>query len=670
MIVSWNWVKQYVRLDMPVAELEQRLMMAGLNHEGTSEVAGDFAIDLEVTSNRPDCLGHLGVAREVAVLWDRQLSVPAANPACEETPVSTLARVTVECPELCPRYTARVIRDVVIRPSPAWLVQRLRTLGIAAINNVVDATNYVLMECGQPLHAFDLDRLEGRGIIVRRARPKEVFEAINHHSYELPAGVCVIADARRAVALGGVMGGAATEVSGATTNLLIESAEFDPLSVRNTARALNLHSDSSYRFERGVDPQGVDWASRRACELILELSGGRLAQGVLDVGQPIEPRQPITLRLGQLPRILGIEIPPEKVQRILTALGNQQTAMDGERIEIVPPTWRRDLQREIDLIEEVARIHGYDAIPEDVNVPMAASARRVQDIALERLRNILTAAGYDEAMTLSAVDDKLSSALSPWTQKPSLRLRAPVLRGADQLRRSIVPSLLTSRRLNESFGNETTELFEIAKVYLPSGKKLPEEPLMLALTSGGDYLDVKGVLEQIAERLGPSQAFEVRACEDPFFLHGRAAEVWLGGTRWGLLGEISAKARKTFGLRGTTTVAEVQLSALDLSAALIPQYEPPPSYPAVTRDLNLIVDEPIRWADLEATVRQSGGKLLEQVAYRETYRSKQLGPGKKSLLLTVTLRNPQGTLRGEQADAVAAMIVKTCLQRHGAVLRS
>ncbi len=280
MLISWNWLNEYVKLDVTPAELAERLMMAGLNHEDTHAVGDDLAINLEVTSNRPDCLGHVGIAREAAVLFDRPLTIPKAQPRSGAPRVAELTQVRVDNPRECPRYTARVVRGVKVGPSPPWLVKRLATIGIGAINNVVDITNYVLMECGQPLHAFDLAKLAGRQIVVRQARAGETFLAINHKTYTLDEAICVIADEKRAVGLGGVMGGADTEVSGRTTELLIEAAEFDPLSIRNTARKLNLHSDSSYRFERGLDPQGVDWASRRCVELILELAGGELAEGV------------------------------------------------------------------------------------------------------------------------------------------------------------------------------------------------------------------------------------------------------------------------------------------------------------------------------------------------------------------------------------------------------
>ncbi len=516
MLVSWDWLGQYVKLDMTPDQLAERLMMAGLNHEATEPHGRDFAINLEVTSNRPDCLGHIGIARETAVLWNRPLTLPAAAPPASAGRIEDFAKVRIDCPQLCRRYTARVIRGLRVKSSPAWLADRLATIGIPAINNVVDITNYVLMECGQPLHAFDLAKLEGRQIIVREARAGEQLVAINHKTYTLEPGMCVIADASRAIGLGGVMGGALTEVGAGTTEVLIEAAEFDPLSIRNTARRLSLHSDSSYRFERGLDPVGVDWASRRTCELILELAGGELAAGVIDLGTQPQPREPVMLRYAQLERILGIDVPKDVARRILAALGSEQLHAAPDRVEVIPPSWRRDLSREIDLVEEVARIHGYDKIPEDARVPMVPSYRTRDDRVLAMVRHVLSAAGFDEALTLSVVEPAWSDAFSPWTSEPALQSSTPVLRRADRLRRSLVPSLLGARRTNESLSNATIELFETAKVYLPQsdatqpGATLPAEELMLALTSGRGFAAVKGVIEALLARLDPAARITVR----------------------------------------------------------------------------------------------------------------------------------------------------------------
>jgi phenylalanyl-tRNA synthetase beta chain len=675
MIVSWNWLSQYVKLDMSPAELAERLMMAGLNHEDTTAIGDDLAIHLEVTSNRPDCLGHLGIAREVAVLFDTPLVLPSADPPQSSTPTAKLAQVRVDNPDECPRYTARVVRGVRVGPSPPWLVHRLRTLGVATINNVVDITNYVLMECGQPLHAFDLAKLAGRQIIVRQATAGEPFLAINHKSYTLDPAVCVIADRDRAVGLGGVMGGADTEVTNSTTELLIESAEFNPTSIRVTARKLNLHSDSSYRFERGLDPEGVDWASRRCCELILDLAGGELAAGSIDVGREHPPRELISLRFDQLRRVLGIEIDGHEALRILTALGNREQTTTAKHTVVVPPSWRRDLTREIDLVEEVARVHGYDKIPEDVSVPMATSHRTQQDRILSRVRFALTAAGFDEAMTLSVVEEPWSEAFSPWSDSAPLRSSTPVLRRADRLRRSLVPSLLGARQTNESLANREIELFEIAHVYLPRRGELPLEELMVALTSGQDYTAVKGIVEVVLAALSAEVDLLVHSTRQKLLHSDRSAELHVrtahGESLLGYLGEVSAESLARFDLRGPATVAELKLSTLAQVANLVPEYHQPPIYPAVTRDLNLVVDEQVRWSDLAATVRRSAAPHCESLEFQDVYRdAERLGADMKSLLFTLTLRRDDATLTNDEADQIRARVVGACQQAHGAQLRA
>lgn len=679
MIVSWNWLKEYVDLPPAPDEVTRRLMMAGLNHESTNKVDGDWAIDLEVTSNRPDCLGHVGVAREVSVLFETPLSQPAARPLAAGPAVEDLAQVRIDCPELCCRYTARVIRGVKVGPSPDWLVQRLRTLGLGVVNNVVDITNYVMMECGQPLHAFDYAKLAGGQIIVREAKAGEAFVAIDHRTYTLQPGMCVIADAASPVALGGVMGGAASEVSEATTDVLIEAAQFSPLSIRATARTLGLHSPSSYRFERGVDPEGVDWASRRCCELILELAGGELASGVLDEGAARAARPAVVLRLAQLPRILGMQVSAESALRILEALGCEVLRADTQSLEVRPPSWRRDLTREIDLIEEVARIHGYEKIPEDAAVPLFPSHRTVRSRVGGRVRQVLTAAGFDEAMTASLVPSEWCNAFSPWTDTEALVSQPPMkgvlaeapkeLSAADRVRRSLLPSLLEARRYNESLANPVVELFEMAVVYLPQPEGLPREHWTLGLVSGQDYFFLKGVLERLLAALNDRAELEISAYRHPLFDRHKCVRLGVEGQTLGYVGELSDAGRKQFGLRGECACAELDLNRLTELAHLTPRVVPVSPYPSIARDLNLIVDESVRWADLHSSVRRAAGEELENAAYRETYRDPQKdGPGKKRLIFSVTLRSGDRTLTGDEADAIRDRIVAACADKHGAKL--
>lgn len=682
MIVSWKWLQQYIDLGgLTEAEVAQRLSLSGLNHESTEPLAGDWAIDLEVTSNRPDCLAHIGVAREISVLFQRPLQLPTPQPASSGPAIGSFATVQIDSPELCPRYTARLIRGVKIGPSPAWLQELLANASgnpaeFKSINNVADITNFVMKECGQPLHAFDFDTLQGGRIVVRAAREGEVLEAIDHKTYPLQAGMCVIADGHRPVALAGIMGGASTEISQQTVNVLIEAADFAPGSVRQTSRRLKLSSDSSYRFERTVDPAGIDWASRRCCQLILELCGGQLCEGVIDVGgQPPAPA-PIHFRLEQIARLLGIEIPAADVERILRALGTavQRPADSATTWQITPPTWRRDLSREVDLIEEVARIHGYDQIPEDHAVPMAVSSVPAVDLTAQRLRHVLTAAGMSEALSPSLVPAVISDLYSPWTERPALTTLQPMLGvldtkfwntagPVDHVRRSLIPSLLELRRLNEFRHTLPVELFEIAKAYLP-GDPFPAEPTLLGICSGRSLLEVKSLLVAAWAAIQPGLSMEIEEAHDAFFAPGRALRYRLNGESFGLLGQISQVTQKKLKLKQAAVVGEFHMAALVAALQVVPQAQRQSLYPAIERDFNFIVDLSTRWAALEAVVRTAGGPWLEAVQYRETYIDTQRdGEGKKRVLLTLTLRSLDETLTGKQADEVAQRVIQQCGER-------
>lgn len=682
MIVSTDWLREYVDLSMPLEELTEKLTLAGLNLEGIETVGGDTAIDLEVTSNRPDCLGHLGVAREIAVLWAQPLRAPKPRPDGQGSPLDRLTSVEITAPELCPRYTARLIKGVKIGPSPEWLQDRLTTLGIATINNVVDITNYVMFENGQPLHAFDFAKLKGGKIMVRQAVKDEPFTAINHKEYQLTGDEVVIADAERPVALGGVMGGADTEVSEATVDVLIEAADFAPLAVRGAARKHVLFSPSSYRFERGVDPEGIDWASRRACELILELAGGTLCEGVIDekTAAWTEPadrrfdddRDHIKLRYPTLPRVLGINIPDDEVRKILTDLGCTETHNCEKCVKFIPPTWRADLTRECDLIEEVARIHGYDQIPTATTLPIFPSAKRREDHALDQVRTLLTGAGFDEAYTLSAVEPDLAAGFTPWGgSDESLSTGTAVLRRANQLRQSVAPSLLACRRTNETLSNPTVELFEIAKVYLPVEGRLPDEKRVLALCSGGGFAELKGVVEGLVQTIAPAAEVEVVNTTGDLLDAGRSAGLLLGGVPFCMLGELSPTGKNQFGLRGDCSIAELDLNQLVKTAELVRTTKPLSSYPPVSRDLNVVVEESIAWAAIEKTANAAGGDLVEQIAFTDdSFRdSKQLGEGKKSVVFRVQLRSHEGTLTSEQADSVIERIVTALKSELGGTLR-
>lgn len=672
MIVSWNWLGQYVRLDMPVELLAERLALSGLNHESTEEVGGDLAIDLEVTSNRPDCLGHIGVAREVAVLFGKDLRIPDPRPKTAGAAVEGLASVRVDDPDLCPRFTARVATGVKVGPSPWWLRKRLETLGQRPINNVVDITNYVMLECGQPLHAYDLDRLAGRQIIVRRAAAGEKMSAINNRVYEFAPDMLVIADAERPVGLAGVMGGLDTEIGDGSTNVLIEAARFDPLSVRKTVRSLNLPSEASRRFERPIDPAVTEWASRRCAELILELAGGTLHPGLIDVSAGPEPeRPPITLRLDQIARVLGIAIDEATVDRILRALGLEAAGSSGGVSTWRAPSWRHDLEREIDLIEEVARIHGYDHIPEDRAVPLASSSRGPRERVEAETRAVLTGLGFDEAYTYSLVAEPLALAVGPGESARPVRVDHSSRKLENALRQGIAPSLLAARGFNEAHGNAEADLFEIAGVFLPRGEGLqPVEPTRLGLVSGRDFFGLKGVVEALLGRFHLEAELVARPAEARPFARGRCAELLLGGEPFGYLGEVDRGLLDGFGLRSGCSAAELAFDVLWNRAELVPQLRPLPPFPAVARDLSLVVEKSLPWSELAGAARAAGGPHLEHVGYLDTFAGGNLPADRQSVHFGLRFRHPERTLTGEEVEAAVRSIVDACATRLGATLRS
>lgn len=673
MIVSWNQLTEYVRLDMPVEALAERLALTGLNHESTDDVGGDLAIDLEVTSNRSDCLGHLGVAREISVLFDKPLRIPAAAPRTSGVGVESLAGVTVETPELCPRFTARVMTGVKVGESPWWMRRRLETLGVRPVSNIVDVTNYVMFECGQPLHAYDLDKLEDRRLVVRKARKGETLKAINGRDYPLEPDMLVIADASRPVGLAGVMGGLETEIGPGTTNLLIEAARFDAMSVRKTSRALGLFSPSSFRFERPLDPEVADWASRRCAELILELCPGSvLHPGVVDVGRPAPRREPIILRVSQIARVLGITVDPVEIRRILESLGLEVVEESVGAIRVIPPSWRADLDREIDLIEEIARIHGYEKIVENRPIPVTSAPRGRRERVESAVRDTLTALGMDEAVTFSLVEDSLAAPVAgEGADAAPLRVSHSSRKRENALRRSLIPSLLAVRRHNEAHGVADARVFEIADVYLPrEGGQTPEQPTRLGIVAGLDFRGLKGVVETLLRSLLVAEPLSAKPAVLPLFAEGRAAELFVGEVRLGWIGEVDAGKLQEFDLRTACSAVELELGVLLDRGRTVAAYRPLPSFPAVVRDLSLVLDRAASWGELAAVVGESAGESFRQVDYLDTFRGGNLTDEQQSVHFSLTFRRDDRTLTGDEVELAVKNVVEACSRKLGAMLRT
>lgn len=671
MKISLEWLKQYCKFDLTAEEAARRLTMSGLEVEGLHALGSDWILTAEVTSNRPDLLCHIGVARELSALTGAPLIPPPVDFDCDGSPVGGLVEVTIEDFDLCPRYTARVIRGVKIGPSPAWLADRLEAIGLRPINNVVDITNFVLMETGQPLHAFDLRKLRGPKIVVRRARKGERIVAIDGSAHELSETMLVIADAERPVAVAGVMGGLETEVGDTTTDLLLESALFNAPNIRRTSRALKLESDSSYRFERGVDPDLADWASRRAAHLIKKLAGGSVAEGVADVRKQTYQPATVTMRTERFRRLIGVPVDEEESAGILSHLGFTVKEKGGGKVTVLVPSFRAgDVYREVDLIEEVARICGYDKIPDSTPMPICVAKRDKEEMVQGLARDLMVAMGYSEAVSFTLTDPQVAGRFAPWGDQPALQVANPMAQDRSVMRRSLLPGLLQIKRTNERQGARKCALFELSHVYLArQGEKLPEERLCLGLVSDGDLRDVKGAVETLLDRLGLLGQSKFLSSDLQFFDPSERARVELNGVPIGCLGRIGRETTAEFDLRTPCCVAEMDFSRIAASAVLDRKYVRLPSHPPVERDLAIIVDEGTTWAEIREAVEGAGVAFLKKIEFFDLYRGKPVPEGRKSLAFSLVFRSEDRTLIGEEVNKAVEDLISLLGRRFSAELR-
>lgn len=677
MNTSLAWLNSYLDRPVDVEEAETLLTNAGFPFDGleTHDLSdgSDTEMDVEVTSNRSDCLSHVGLAREVSATSGRALGEPDCSlPPGGAEPAEQFATVRNEETGLCPIYTARVIRGVKIAPSPQWMINRLAAIGQPTVNNVVDITNYVLHELGQPLHAFDMARLRENTIVVRRATEGEEFEAIDHTKHKLRSDMLVIADAEVPVAIAGVMGGVDSEVTESTTDILLESAQFEMLSVRTTSRALKLQSDSSFRFERGVDPNGVDKASCRAAQLIVELAGGTLAKGVIRTGADAAQPRTITMRIQRCLDLLGINVPIDRMMELLSPLQLQpQLSDDQSTITCTIPTFRLDLEREIDLIEEVARLHGYDHI--DVQSKIHIEARPLQkDIAArQRLDEVLTAHGLHETISFSFVKPKQGNPFLP-EGEDALMIGDERRKAEPMLRPSLLPSLLTCRKINQDAGNSAVRLYEAASTWTRKNDGVIERERLSILCDVGESADVslrdlRGTIEEMLQHLIGDALVTFEPLNSTIYSTG--ASVKLNGDSIGSIGLVSSDTSNLFDLQNQVVVAELD------APVLVGAYPPSrsvsqlPKYPAIERDLSIVVAEDVRWDTVEQIVRDLKPDMMDELQFITVYRGKQLGKGKKSVSFRMTFRDPQTTLRHEQVDPQVAQVVDALKSKLNAELR-
>ena len=669
MKISLEWLSEYLPGPLAAEAAGEALTHGGLPVEVFEKHGQDTVIDVEVTSNRGDCLSHVGIARELSALLNREFREVRPDVRESSAAASDAIGVKIDAPNLCPHYTARVIRNVKIGPSPAWLSRRLEAVGLRPINNVVDVTNYVMFELGQPLHAFDLDKIDGKKIIVRQARRGEKLISIDGRERQLEPEMLVIADAQKPVALAGVMGGRDSEVSDSSVNLLLESARFDPLSVRKTARHLAMKSDSSYRFERGIDPLLPERASRRAAQLMVEVAGGELLKGDVVAGQSGYASKRLSLRLDKLTRLLGVQFKAQQVIEALTRLGLTPAKADN-RVEVQVPSYRLDLNLEVDLIEEVARVIGYDKVPirDEIAIRLAPPDPAAE--ALDIIRTALISGGYYESVTFGWVSDLLASDFTPPEAIGLPRADSAVRKADASLRPSILPGLLESVRRNENVGTPDARLFEIGSTfYLASGGSV-DERRKVALVGSPDLREVRGVIELLVNRLNPDRDVRVIADARPGFARAACGRVEWGGQIIGYLGKIDRAVADKLGLREIPAAAELELLPLIEGARRVPKQADLPTFPAVRRDLSLVVAESVPYEKIELAIRAQKPAMMEDLEYVTTYRGKPLEKGQKSVTVALVFRSPTQTLTGEQVDATVQQVVDAVKSELGATLRA
>ena len=633
----------------------------------------DAILVIDVTPNRPDCLSILGIAREVGAILDKEVKPLPSEIVESEAPSSDYTSVETRDFDLCPRYCARVLTGVKVGPSPAWLKNKIELCGVRPINNIVDVTNYVMLEMGQPLHAFDLEKLLERRIVVRTAFSGETIVTLDGEERRLSPDMLVIADAHRPVAIAGVMGGANTEVDEATASLLLESAYFTPASIRRTSRDLGLSTEASYRFERGADPQAQALAATRAAELMRAIAGGEAKKGVIDVSKGVPVTQEVRVRHRRVNVLLGTSLPDGEIEGIYTRLGIHIVRKEGDEVVLTPPSFRRDLAGEIDFVEEVARIYGYDRIPMAVTRGKVGTARRDPWQTLEDLtKNVLTGFGFFEIISSDLISERHCSRIVDLlfdSPIEVLRVLNPVSAERNVLRPTLFHGLLECLARNQTQRRESIRLFELSRIHCRDEKGEPIEEASLCLGMAGaseeafwdcgprqvDFYDMKGVVEAYLSRLGVGEV-SYRPVEKPLFHRGRTAVVEVKGKELGIVGELSDSACVVFDLKPRVVACELDAEALVGLMDFSVKFKKLPVFPGSSRDIAIMVDESVTYEQVVAALTRKRPEILQSIEVFDIYRGDQIGAGKKSMAFSLNYRSEFGTLTDEEVEAAHSAI--------------
>lgn len=722
MKVVYNWLKEFVDVTASPSDIASRLALSGTNIGSVENGPHGAVIDAEVGSNRPDCLGHFGIARELSAVYKLPLKPVLPKPVEGTTKTSEAVKVEIQSPDLCGRFTARVIRGAKIQPSPKWLKDRLEASGVASISNVVDISNYVMLELGHPLHTFDYDKVRDHRIVVRRAKSGEKIRTLDGLERTLDSAVCMVCDGdgSRPVGIGGIMGGADTEISFSTKNVLIECAWFEPIAIRRAARSLKLHTEASTRFGRGADPEMAELASRRAAELILQLAGGELLSGVVDVYPGKRVPKKIHLTRAEILRVMGADVPDKEVESILSALGFAPVRIDQNRgapgsllaaWECTQPSWRAEVEREIDLIEEVARVYGLDKFPPRLPAARQGAQRLPKFEAELRVRERLIGLGYREILTIPHVAEERDALFRP-EGITSARLSNPLSEEASVLRSNGLVTMAAALEWNLNHGQRNVRLFEIGRSYRLEESASVETPILTIGATGEarekgiyetprvyEFADLKGDLDAIGTL---AAGFEWRDGGATWTHAARRGTIHLNSVilsqategsdlvgknpgliaptctppnsvALGVAGQLARRVAEKFKLRQEIFLAEIQLEPLYAAiraAKEARRYEALPRFPAVERDFSLLLADGTPFSEVVKTIRSLGISEITSIEAADLFRGKNVPAGKYSLLVRVTFQSREATLTDAQISDFSGKIIAALEKNLGAQLRA
>lgn len=681
---SLNWISDYINLDLTAEEIAEQLTQIGLLVESITPRGGDFLLEIEINSNRPDCMNMLGICRELAAATGSKRHSPAFDYSEIEESTADLATIEIQDAELCPRYCAKLIKNVKVGLSPDWLKERLASIGLHSINNIVDITNFVLWEMGHPLHAFDFNSISGSKIIVRRARKGEKIITIDGVIRELDESIVVIADTQKPIAIAGVMGGVNSYITEQTKDVLLESAYFDPVSIRKTAKKFGLDTDASHRFERGCDPEALQPSIDRSCHLLQEISGAKACKEIIDLYPKKVPPKKALLRIKRAEKLLGIKLNNEQIENTLEQLEFTAKKLDEQQYEVSIPTFRVDVTQEIDLIEEVARFYGYHNIPSSLPPLKEMEIKDTKDIKIKSLiRSLLCSVGYSEAINYSFVDEENNILFDENNDRDFIRLKNPIADNMDIMRTSLLPGLIENVVKNINYGTINVRLFEIGKCFFPiSQDSLPLERESLAIIACGyrrerywkgkhdeiDFFDLKGVIELIFQRLNWKD-IKFKNQEIKYLHPGQSAGIIVEGEKIGSIGLLHPEISQKYDLNESVYVAHLIIDKLLERKLEKEKYQIPPKFPGIRRDISFIVDETLPFSKIKDLIDSLSEEIIFDVKIIDKYEGANLPEEKTGLSISIYYQHFNRTLKAEEVSQVHNKIINLLKSNFKATLR-